>query len=120
PGGALPRLGAVERAAARREAAALAPGSQPQVHGKRDTRRRDVAERAGQALDGAAVEGVRVDTLGTVGLAVARLGVGAPERDEEVEVRAGRQLASPELADTDDDGGDEPPARVARHAAALD
>ena len=109
-----------ERVDARREAAALAAGTQAQVDGEGDAGRRDVAEGARQPLDGAAVERVRVHALPAVGLAVRRVGIGAAERHEDVEVGAGRQLASAELAEADDDGGDEPAARVARHAVALD
>src|SRR5207253_5124975 len=62
---------------ARGEAAALAAGTQAQVDGEGDAGRRDVAEGSRQPLDGAAVEGVGVDALQAIGLAIRRVGISA-------------------------------------------
>src|SRR5439155_161812 len=106
------RIVALERGDARREAAPLAAGPEPEVHGERDAGGRDVAERAGQALDGEAVEPRGVDRVAAVGPALV------PRHHEQVEVRARDELAAAELTEPHDDHGDEPALRVARDAVA--
>src|SRR3989454_11158482 len=105
---------AFEGGDARGEAASLAAGPEPEVHRERDAGGRDVTERAGQALDGEAVEPRGIDRIATVRSSLV------PRRHEEIEVRARAELAAAELAEPHDDRGDEPPVRVARDTVARD
>src|SRR5256886_8694778 len=74
----------------------------------------DVAERARRALRREAVEPRGVDRIAAVRPSLV------PRHDEDVEVRARAKLATAELAEPHDDGGDEPPLGVSWHAVACD
>src|SRR5207249_2587089 len=88
--------------------ASLAAGPEPEVHRERDAGGRDVTERAGQPLDGEAVEPRGIDRIATVRSSLR------PRRHQENEVRARAELAAAELAEPHHDRGAEPPVRVAR------
>ena len=95
-----------KRREARGEAAALGAGTEAQVHGDDHAGRGDVTQDGREGLHGAVVEHVGLDALEAIRLP-------RPTVDhEEIEVGACRQLASSELAEPDDAGGDEPAGRV--------
>src|SRR3989475_9887369 len=76
-----------------------------EVHGERDARGGDVAERARRALRREAVEPRGVDRIAAVRPSLV------PRHDEDVEGRARAKLATAELAEPHDDGGGETPPR---------
>src|SRR2546427_13157643 len=76
-----------------------------EVHGERDARGGDFAERARRALRREAVEPRGVDRVAAVRPSLV------PRHDEDVEVRARAKLQTAELAEPHDDGGGETPPR---------
>src|SRR5262247_1209605 len=116
---------------ARGEAAALAARTKPKIDRESDAGGGDVTKVAGQSLDGFAPERVGFDALGAIALSVL-VAVGGEAvrrtsrrfnssiREEDIEVRARRELAPPELTEADDHCGNEAAVGGARHTMAVD